>query len=75
MSAWTIQDARRTFSIAHWGEGYFDIDAEGRVTVHPHGADGTQIVLPHAVDAALAKGMKLPLLLRFSDILGHRLTR
>ncbi len=75
MSAWTIQDARRTFSIAHWGEGYFDIDAQGRVTVRPHGAGGPDIALPEAVDAALAEGMKLPLLLRFSDILGHRLGR
>ena len=75
MSAWTIQDARRTFSIAHWGEGYFDIDAQGRVTVRPRGAEGPQFALPHAVDAALAEGMKLPLLLRFSDILGHRLGR
>ncbi|NLB14747.1 MAG: biosynthetic arginine decarboxylase [Gammaproteobacteria bacterium] len=75
MSAWSIDAARRTYSIAHWGEGYFDIDAQGRVTVRPHGAQGPDIALPEAVDAALAQGLKLPLLLRFSDILGHRLGR
>ena len=75
MSAWSIDAARRTYSIAHWGEGYFDIDAHGRVTVRPHGAQGPDIALPEAVDAALAQGLKLPLLLRFSDILGHRLGR
>src|SRR5690606_4076331 len=40
MSAWTLDDARRTYSIAHWGEGYFDIDARGQVTVQPRGAGG-----------------------------------
>lgn len=75
MSAWTIQDARRTYSIAHWGEGYFDIDDQGRVAVRPRGPEGVDIALPDAVDAALASGLKLPLLLRFSDILGHRLAR
>jgi len=75
MSAWTLDDALRTYSIAHWGEGYFDIDARGQVTVQPRGAGGPRITLPDAVDAALADGLKLPLLLRFSDILGDRLAR
>ena len=77
---WNIDRARRTYSIAHWGEGYFDVDAKGRIVVRPRGVDGARqarntIVLPEAVDRALADGMKLPLLLRFSDILGDRLKR
>ena len=75
MSTWNIDRARRTYSIAHWGEGYFDIDEAGRVVVRPHGAQGPAVVLPEAVDRALAGGLKLPLLLRFSDILGDRLRR
>ena len=80
MSSWNIDRARRTYSIAHWGEGYFDVDAAGRIVVKPLGAGGAPqlcktISLPEAVDRALADGMKLPLLLRFSDILGDRLKR
>ncbi len=75
MSEWTIDRARRTYSVAHWGEGYFDIDAAGRVIVKPHRTEGVGIPLPEAVDRALAQGLKLPLLLRFSDILGDRLRR
>ena len=75
MSEWSIDRARRTYSIAHWGEGYFDVDARGSIIVRPHGAQGASIALPDAVDRALADGMKLPLLLRFSDILGDRLRR
>jgi arginine decarboxylase len=73
MTAWTLDRARRTYSIPHWGEGYFDIDAAGRIEVRPRGAGGPAIALPEAVDRALAAGLKLPLLLRFSDILGDRL--
>jgi arginine decarboxylase len=73
MTAWNIDRARRTYSIAHWGEGYFDVDAGGRIEVRPRGANGPAIALPEAVDRALGQGLKLPLLLRFSDILGDRL--
>jgi arginine decarboxylase len=75
MSEWSIDRARRTYSVPHWGEGYFDIDAEGGMQVLPRGAEGPAVSLPKVVDQALATGLKLPLLLRFSDILGHRLGR
>ncbi len=73
MSDWSIDRARKTYSIPHWADGYFDVDATGHVTVRPVGADGPAISLPEVVDAARAAGAKLPLLLRFPDILGQRL--
>jgi arginine decarboxylase len=75
MTDWTIDDARRTYSVPHWGEGYFDIDAGGRVRVQPHGPGGPSLVLPELVEEALADGLKLPVLLRFTDILADRLAR
>lgn len=72
---WSIERARRTYAIAHWGEGYFDIGADGDVRVLPLGPHGASLSLPVVVEQALAEGLKLPLLLRFSDILGHRLQR
>ncbi|MCI4569063.1 arginine decarboxylase [Lysobacter sp. CFH 32150] len=73
MTAWSLDHARKTYSIPHWADGYFDIDAAGRVTVRPKGANGPSIALPEVVDAARANGAKLPLLVRFPDILGDRL--
>ena len=35
MSGWNIDRARRTYSIAHWGEGYFDVDVRGDLVVRP----------------------------------------
>src|SRR5690606_20508181 len=65
--------ARKTYSIPHWSEGYFDVDDRGRVIVRPKGATGPTVALPEVVDEARANGAKLPLLVRFPDILGDRL--
>ncbi|HZF97347.1 MAG TPA: arginine decarboxylase [Pseudoxanthomonas sp.] len=73
MSSWSADQARKTYSIPHWAEGYFDVDAHGRVVVSPRGAQGPRVPLPEVVDAARARGAKLPLLVRFPDILGDRL--
>ncbi len=73
MADWSIDQARKTYSIPHWSEGYFDVDGAGRVTVRPRGGDGPAVALPEVVDRARANGAKLPLLVRFPDILGDRL--
>ena len=75
MFTWSPDQARKTYSIPHWSEGYFDVDAGGRVTVSPKGTSGPAVVLPEVVDAARANGAKLPLLVRFPDILGDRLRK
>ncbi len=73
--SWTTDDARAQYAIAHWGEGYFDVAEGGDLSVRPLGADGPAFSLPAIVDAARAKGSRLPLLVRFADILRHRLSR
>jgi len=72
---WSIADARRTWSIANWGEGYFDIGDDGALRVRPRREDGPEIRLPDVVAAAQAQGSRLPLLVRFSDILRDRRER
>jgi len=75
MTAWSTDHARKTYSIPHWSEGYYDVDDAGRVLVRPLGADGIAIPLPEIVDKAMERGANLPLLVRFPDILGDRLRR
>ena len=73
MTTWSLDQARKTYSIPHWAEGYFDVDAAGHVVVSPNGAAGPSISLPDVVDSARANGARMPLLVRFPDILGDRL--
>jgi arginine decarboxylase len=73
MTDWSPDLARKTYSIPHWSDGYFDVDDKGRIVVRPKGANGPAIPLPDVVDASLAQGGNLPVLVRFPDILGDRL--
>src|SRR5690606_40484973 len=74
MSDWSADRARATWSIPHWSGGYFDV-ADGAIQVRPRGEGGPALPLPELVEAARARGMQLPLLLRFPDILGDRLAQ
>jgi arginine decarboxylase len=74
-TSWNVEAARRQYAIAHWGEDYFDVGAGGKLTVRPRGVDGPELALADIVDAACARGSRLPLLVRFADILRNRLAR
>jgi len=74
-TSWNADAARAQYAIAHWGENYFDVDDAGRLIVRPRGAGTRALALEEIVDAAHAKGSRLPLLVRFADILGDRLAR
>lgn len=74
-NSWNADAARAQYAIAHWGENYFDIDERGRLVVRPRGAGSKALALEEIVEAAQAKGSRLPLLVRFADILGDRLAR
>ena len=72
MEKWKIQDASDTYGIRHWGKGYFNINAAGHVTVHPDKRPDHAIDLKELVDQLQLRGIQLPILLRFTDILRHR---
>jgi arginine decarboxylase len=72
MEKWKIQDAVETYAVRHWGKGYFSVNKAGHVTVHPNKHADEAIDLKEVVDQLQARGIQLPILLRFTDILRHR---
>ena len=72
MDKWKIQDAVETYGVRLWGKGYFGVNKAGHVTVHPNKRADQSIDLKEVVDQLQARGIQLPLLLRFTDILRHR---
>ena len=72
LDKWKIQDAVETYGIRHWSKGYFGINSRGHVTVHPTKAEKPSVDLKDLVDQLQARGIQLPILLRFTDILRHR---
>ncbi len=69
---WKIQDAIETYGVRHWGKGYFGVNQLGHVTVHPNKRPDQAIDLKELIDQLQARGIQLPILLRFTDILRHR---
>jgi arginine decarboxylase len=70
---WTIADASELYEIARWGKGYFTIGENGHVQVHPTKEPGRSIDLKQLVDHLQLRGIHLPVLIRFTDVLRHRL--
>lgn len=71
---WDLAAARRLYRIDAWSSGYFDVDADGQVTVRPRRQRaGGEIALTTLVDRLAASGLSLPVLVRFPDILTDRL--
>jgi arginine decarboxylase len=70
---WTSSDAAEAYEVARWGKGYFSIGENGHVYVHPTKDASRAIDLKQLVDHLQLRGIALPTLIRFRDILRHRL--
>jgi arginine decarboxylase len=66
-------DAKELYLIDRWGSGYFDVSADGKMLVAPLKERGKKIAIYDVVRAAIAEeGLRTPMLVRFQDILHHR---
>src|SRR5271157_1839755 len=69
---WNIEAARNLYNIHRWGAKYFDINEAGHVVARPLQDAGVAVDLTDVTEEAKARGLKFPLLIRFQDILRHR---
>ncbi|HTF36020.1 MAG TPA: biosynthetic arginine decarboxylase [Myxococcota bacterium] len=72
MRGWTIRDSLELYLVQNWGAGFFTINDAGRVEVRPGGNGGGGIDLLELVGDLERRGLRPPLLVRFSDILASR---
>ena len=70
---WSTQLASDLYDVASWGKGYFSVGENGHVRVHPEKDPARSIDLKELVDTLVLRGINLPILIRFADILKHRL--
>jgi arginine decarboxylase len=68
----TVNDANELYEVDRWGKGYFSISASGHVLVHPTKDPAKAIDLKQLTDHLMLRGIQLPVLIRFRDILRHR---
>jgi len=72
-SAWSVHDASELYEVPRWGNGYFSVNEVGHLEAHPTKEPGRAIDLKELVDRLQLRGISLPVLVRFTDILKHRL--
>src|SRR5436305_10995064 len=70
---WAVADSAEIYAVRAWGGGYFAINDAGNVSVTPDGPASAPIDMKELVDEVRRRGINLPLLIRFNDILKNRI--
>ena len=69
---WDIDAAISTYNVDGWGGGYFSVNQAGNVIAKPLQEAGGSIDLLEVVNDARERGLGFPLVIRFQDLLRHR---
>lgn len=70
---WRIDDSIDLYNVNAWGKGYFSVNDAGHVVVRPDTQGANVIDLFEVVEGLKARDLTTPVVVRFSDILAHRL--
>jgi arginine decarboxylase len=69
---WDVEAAISTYNVDGWGTGYFSVNAAGNAEVRPLQEKGGAIDILEVVNEARNRGLPFPLVIRFQDLLRHR---
>src|SRR4051795_3933750 len=69
---WDVEAAISTYNVDGWGTGYFTVNGAGNVEVRPLQEKGGAIDILDVVNEARERGLGFPLVIRFQDLLRHR---
>ncbi|MCB1069803.1 MAG: biosynthetic arginine decarboxylase [Kiritimatiellae bacterium] len=74
LSRWTLENSEEIYGVRNWGAGYFDQSPAGEILVRPEGTpDSPTISMMEIVRGLKARGIGMPVLLRFADVLASRI--
>src|SRR4051812_33846266 len=71
-NGWDVESAIATYNVDGWGTGYFSVNAAGNAEVRPLQEKGGAIDILEVVNEARNRGLGFPLVIRFQDLLRHR---
>ena len=72
---WSAKKSAALYQVKGWGAPYFSVNSKGHVLVTPDPERDTTINLYKLARDLGQRGLHLPLLIRFSDIVGDRIRR
>jgi arginine decarboxylase len=73
-SSWSAAKSEELYGFKRWGSGHLSVDDEGFVKMQPL-VDGRGIRVVDVVNEALGMGLKAPMVIRFQDLLRHRVVQ
>ncbi len=73
MHRWAVDDSMDLYNVRQWGNGFFAINEQGHVVVQAKGEEAPSIDVKELVEELQERGIEMPILIRFSDILQTRI--
>jgi arginine decarboxylase len=71
---WSVRDSAEAYRFEEWGDGHFGISERGTLQIFPDGDPTRAFDLLEIVEGLGARGLTPPVVLRFPDLLRHRMT-
>jgi arginine decarboxylase len=71
--SWSVAHSSSLYRPNDWGQDYFTIGENGHLLTQPGGPSSPSLDLHEIIEGLAERGINTPVLLRFSDILHHRL--
>ncbi|MFP5519562.1 MAG: biosynthetic arginine decarboxylase [Bdellovibrionia bacterium] len=72
MTNWSPEKSAEIYGINAWGNGYFRINNNGNVAVTPLGDKGPGVDLHELTQDLLDRGIRVPIMIRFTEIIKSR---
>ncbi|MBC7754354.1 MAG: biosynthetic arginine decarboxylase [Moraxellaceae bacterium] len=69
---WSPEKSASLYGINNWGNGYFRVNNAGNVSVSPRGEHGAQVDLYELTQELQDRGIRVPIMVRFPDIIKER---
>ncbi len=74
LTRWTAEKSIELYGVREWGGGYFDVNTAGDVVLRPYGSrKAVEVSLMEIVAGLKDRGLAMPVLMRFDNILADRI--
>lgn len=70
---WDIHKSSELYGVKYWGARHYRVADNGNLNMLPQGPDGASLDLYALTQDLLERGMRLPLLIRFPDVVKSRI--
>src|ERR1700738_2021390 len=70
-----LEETMQTYGIENWGAGFFDVNKKGHLIIRPSEGDSAAADVKDIIDDLIKRGVKLPVILRFPQLLSHQVRK